>query len=76
VTLKNGSPEAVEKMFNVLRRESENLMESVISVIYFMRGSVSFQEMMCQVTPGVRGLMQEFIDKRLEIESKKMFQNY
>lgn len=63
-------------MFSRFQRDSELLMENVISLIYFMRGAVSFEEMMCQVTPGIRQQMSDFIDKRLDAERKKMFAIY
>jgi hypothetical protein len=63
-------------MFTRLQRESENLMSSVIALIYFMRGSVTLAEIMNQVTPGVRQQMTSFVERRLEQEGKKLYPVY
>lgn len=62
-------------MFRALQNEVKGLTMSVIELVYFMRGSVSYNEMM-EMTPGERDLVKEFIDKRLENESDKMFPVY
>lgn len=62
-------------MFKSLTAESEGLVSSVISLIYFMRGAISYDDMMYR-TPGERGLISEFIDKRLEQEKDKHYPVY
>lgn len=63
-------------MFSRLQRESEALMSSVIALIYFMRGSITLAEVMNQATPGVRQQMSDFVERRLEQESKKIYPIY
>lgn len=49
--------------------ERKRLISSVIHLVYFMRGSVQYKDMM-NLTLFEREAMSEFIDKRIEIESK------
>lgn len=71
MTLRSGSPEQVRKMFQGLQREADAIMDNVISIIYFMRGSVSFENMMQSITPGIRQKMVDFLEKRFEAEKGK-----
>lgn len=57
-------------MFKTLSKESENLVNSVISLVYFMRGAISYDDMMFR-TPGERDLISTFIEERLEQEKGK-----
>lgn len=56
-------------MFSRLQSESTAIVESVVELVYFMRGSVTYEEMMRR-TPGERQLIDEFLKKRLKAESK------
>lgn len=58
-------------MFSRLQADSRALIKEVIQLVYFMRGAVSYEEMMRR-TPGERSAMSEFITERLESESKKL----
>lgn len=62
-------------MFLSLQREITGLIDNVIELVYFMRGSISYEEMMRR-TPGERERISQFINKRLEKEAKKMYPNY
>lgn len=62
-------------MFKNLDREVDSLMHNVIELCYFMRGAISYEEMMMR-TPGERQRIGDFIKKRIEMESKKMNPNY
>lgn len=73
--MKGGDKPEIIKMFNRLSSESENIVNTVISLCYFMRGSISYDDMMFR-TPGERDLISTFIDKRLNQEKDKMYQVY
>lgn len=73
--LRSGSSEDIIEMFNRMERECKNLIKSIIQLVYFMRGSVSYSEMM-NMSPFERQLINEFIETRLETESKKVYPIY
>lgn len=56
-------------MFAQLGEQASNIVKHIIELVYFMRGGVTYEEMMNR-TPGERHLIEEFINKRLEIEKK------
>jgi hypothetical protein len=62
-------------MFNRLRRESRQIMKSVIELVYFMRGAIQYNDMimMSQVE---RDLVSDFVKENLEREAKKLHPNY
>lgn len=62
-------------MFTSFRREVNGIMKSVIQLVYFMRGSISYNEMM-QMTFVEREMVGDFIKERLEQESKRSHPNY
>lgn len=62
-------------MFNRLQSESTAIVQGVIELVYFMRGSVTYEEMMRR-TPGERQLIDDFLKKRLKAESKNPTPNY
>lgn len=69
MTLQHGSTEQIQSMFSRLQREIRSLIKSVIKLVYFMRGAIQYDEMMDR-TYIERQLISEFIDERLEQESK------
>lgn len=56
-------------MFAALQRDGERLVDSVLTLIYFMRGAVSYTEAM-NMSYGERELAGKFIERRLEVEKK------
>lgn len=62
-------------MFAALRRESERLIDSILTLIYFMRGSISYSEAM-NMSYAERELVGKFIEKRLEVERKNPYPVY
>ena len=62
-------------MFAALRRESERLIDSILTLIYFMRGSLSYSEAM-NMSYAERELVGKFIEKRLEVEKKNPYPVY
>ena len=75
ITIKNGIVEDIQRMFNGLERDIDILLQNVIELCYFMRGAISYEEMMMR-TAGERQRIGDFIRNRLEAESKKMNPNY
>lgn len=62
-------------MWRGLQKDVENLIDSIISLVYFMRGSISYEEMMRR-TPGERDRISTFLDKRFEVEKQNMHPVY
>ena len=73
--LKHGSPDDVRNMFVRLRNESRDLLKSVISLVYFMRGSIQYDDMML-MTPVERELVNEFLKDRFEQEKDRHYPVY
>ena len=57
-------------MFKSLQCDAEMVIDGVIELCYFMRGAVSYEEMMKR-TNGERQRIGAFIEKRLKSEAKK-----
>lgn len=68
MTLRCGSPDDIVDMFNRMRIESRGIIKDIISLVYFMRGSIQYEDMLLR-TPIERELISEFISERIEIES-------
>jgi len=62
-------------MFNDFRRDAANTVKSVIRLVYFMRGSISYQELM-NMSYAERDMVSEFISGRLEQEAKRIHPVY
>jgi hypothetical protein len=62
-------------MFATMTTERERIIASIIQLVYFMRGSVQYRDML-DMTAFERNSISEFIEKRLEIEVKKMYPQY
>jgi len=56
-------------MVDGMDRESRKLLESIVSLVYFMRGAISYNDMMW-MTHGEREVIKDFLDTRFETESK------
>ena len=54
-------------MFARLQRESKQLIDSVVTLIYFMRGSLSYTEAM-NMSQSERTIVSSFVEKRLDAE--------
>lgn len=57
-------------MFARLGKETENIINHVLELVYFMRGGIGYEEMMSR-TPGERHLIEAYINRRLEAEKNK-----
>lgn len=62
-------------MFKRMDVERKRSLDEIIQLVYFMRGSVQYRDMM-NMTLIERQAISEFIEKRLEAESKKMYPIY
>lgn len=62
-------------MFSILSKQVDMLMNNVIELCYFMRGSITYEEMMLR-TPGERQRIADFVSARLKGEAKKDFPVY
>lgn len=75
ITLKAGSVPDIQKMFGRLKDTQRGLLEGIVSLAYFMRGSVQYKDLL-DMSPLERDIVTEFIKDRLEAESKKMHPNF
>ena len=71
----SGDVERIKKMYNSLSRESEGIYNNVISIAYFMRGGITYDDLMFR-TPYERDLINTFLEKRLDAESNRLHPNY
>jgi hypothetical protein len=73
--LKQGKPEDIRNMFIRMRKETRDLLNEVVQLVYFMRGSIQYDDMLMR-TPGEREIIADFIKSRLEQENEKMYPVY
>ena len=73
--LKSGDKHQLAKLIQQQKAEVRNIITNCISLVYFMRGAVQYEDMLMR-TFAERRLMSDFIENRLEIESKSMSPNY
>lgn len=57
-------------MFQELHSASKSLLEECVSLAYFMRGGIQYEDLMWR-SPVERQVMASFIEDRLKSESKK-----
>lgn len=62
-------------MFVDMQQARERIIDSIISLVYFMRGSIQYQEMLT-MSYYERQSISLFIQDRLEAESNKMYPVY
>lgn len=70
-TIRMGTREDIVQMFKNMTKIRENIIESVISLVYFMPGSVQYNNVM-SLSYYERQVMNQFIERRLEIEKNKI----
>lgn len=63
-------------MFASLKREITNIIDRCIELSYFMRGAISYEYALMNMSAGERDRVFEFINKRLETESKSLHPVY
>ena len=62
-------------MIAQLQSESRQLIRSVIELVYYMRGAISYGDMML-LTHTERQMINEFLEEHLEGERKKPYPQY
>lgn len=75
MTLRTRDPTRIQKMFSDLQREAKMLLDDIITIIYFMRGAVSYTEAM-HMSYAERQSIESFIEKRLETQKKNLHPVY
>lgn len=73
--LRSGDHEAAQQLFASFARNVEDLIEGIVSLCYYMRGSVTYEEMMGR-TSGERKVIQQFVKKRLDSQKDSMHPVY
>lgn len=63
--LKSGDKELIQRTFSRLRAETKNILDEVVNLTWYMRGGIQYQDMM-MITVNERGIIQEFIENRME----------
>ncbi len=69
--MRAGDPESIQRVFKSFGQETDMIVETIIELVYFMRGAISYEEMMWR-TPGERQRISQFIQKRLESQKGSM----
>jgi hypothetical protein len=62
-------------MFSSMVNDRRRIIKSIIQLVYFMRGAVQYETMM-SMSSFERSMVSEFVEDRLEVESKKMYPQY
>ncbi len=62
-------------MFKELNSATKSLIEECISLAYWMRGGIQYDDLLWR-TPVERQVMSNFLSERLKSESKKTYPNY
>ena len=75
MTLKFGSLADKQEMFAFYRRTVQIMIDNILHLVYFMRGSIPYDQMLL-TTPGERDRIDRFIERRLEQESKSPYPVY
>lgn len=73
--IKQGSPDQIKEMFMTMNSARENIIENVISLVYFMRGAIQYSDMML-MSHVEKQAISNFIKQRLEMEKDKMYPIY
>lgn len=62
-------------MFSSMNNERRRILKSIIQLVYFMRGSIQYKDML-NMSLVERDAVNEFIEDRLSNESKKVYPIY
>jgi hypothetical protein len=76
VTRRTGSAEQINEMYGRLHRETKSIIDSSIQLAYFMRGAMKYNDILYSMSYVERDMASEFINKRLEQESKNPHPTY
>lgn len=75
MTIRSRDPDAINNLIKRFQHDVESVISQVIHIMYFMRGAISYEECMRR-TYGERQRLDDFIEKRLEVEKESPFPNY
>jgi hypothetical protein len=75
VTLRTGTPEQVQRMFDDLNVSVKGILQDMTSIAFYMRGGIQYDDLWFR-TPIEKEVIREFIEKHLKEESKHMFPQY
>lgn len=67
--------EQIKNYILTLEKTAESIIESAISLSYYMRGAISYDDML-ERTPGERASIGKFVGERLDSEKDKMHPVY
>ncbi len=62
--LKSGSTADIQQLFTRLRKEANDLIKSIVQLTWFMRGAISYHEML-KMSYAERQLVREWIEENL-----------
>jgi hypothetical protein len=62
-------------MFDQMNQERKRLMSHIVQLVYFMRGSIQYKDMY-EMSKVERDAINDFIEGRLELETKKTYPIY
>lgn len=62
-------------MFQRMNQERTRILKSIVQLVYFMRGSIQYRDML-DMSLVERETVSDFIEKRLDAESKKTYPIY
>lgn len=65
----------ITKLINAYTKEISDLISYCITLTYFMRGAIQYQQML-ETTFAERELIEEFLKKRFDVEAKNPYPNY
>lgn len=73
--LKSGNTKAIQRLFNRLNSEAESIIREIVELVWYMRGSVQYHDML-NTTVFEREIMNAFLSDRMEAIKKHSFPVY
>lgn len=70
--IRRNNQEEIGIVINQFAKQTRNLVKSCVELIYYMRGAVTYNEVM-NMSAAERDLLSEFINERLKEASKMSF---
>jgi len=74
--LKTGTPEQISTMYKRLGGDVKNLITGIVQLAYFMRGGMTYNQILFTMSYIERELAMDYISNRLETEMKSPHPNY
>lgn len=70
--LRTGTAEEIQTLYNRLGNDVKLLIQSTVQMVYFMRGSISYETALYGMNFIEREITSDYITKRLKDESKSI----